>query len=50
MSDHIPSGTNRQPTSKEHVCRYLELCPDGSYFCGGCQKIYRLAPETSDAR
>lgn len=30
--------------TNEHVCRYLELLPDGDYFCGGCQKTYRLAP------
>lgn len=30
--------------TKEHVCRYLELNEDGSYYCGGCQKSYRVAP------
>lgn len=28
--------------TNEHVCRYLELNTDGSYYCGGCQKSYRL--------
>lgn len=37
--------------TNEHVCRYLELCDDGSYFCGGCKNSYRLAPEPpADAR
>lgn len=37
--------------TNEHVCRYLELLPDGGYFCGGCQKTYRLAPvEPGDER
>jgi len=31
--------------TNEHVCQYLELLPDGAYFCGGCQKTYRLTPE-----
>lgn len=32
----------------EHVCRYLELLPDGSYFCGGCEKTYRLPQAASE--
>lgn len=35
--------------SDGHVCRYLELCPDGTYFCGGCQKSWRLTPVETKA-
>jgi hypothetical protein len=31
-------------TKTEHVCRYLELSSDGTYFCGGCHKSYCLVP------